>query len=98
MVPQTIMQVGKYMAGFPILLRNKLDGTCIRRYPTKRMLTAVCCEISIDDSEHSFLKLHGPDIVLPLNSNHLPYRPDEQLQYYSKAIRTPVTCNTPTTS
>lgn len=33
--------VGRYRAGLPSLLSSKLDGICISRYPTKRILMDV---------------------------------------------------------
>ena len=32
---------GKYNAGLPSLLRNKLEGICMRMYPTNRIETDV---------------------------------------------------------
>jgi hypothetical protein len=45
--PHTTMQDGRYIAGLPIRFKNMLDGTCIIKYPTKRMETEVFAYVSI---------------------------------------------------
>jgi hypothetical protein len=70
------------MAGLPILLRNRFDGTCIRRYPTKRILTDVCNEFGTH-TRRLRVRDNIPDIVRRLASNPLLYRPILLQQYCS---------------
>lgn len=41
MTPHTIITVGRYNAGFPILFKKRFDGTCMSKYPTNRILRHV---------------------------------------------------------